>query len=172
MATSSEAAAQMTLEERRALLTKLLNHRVGRPEMVGASVDQAPHAYSKFSLLSAGASQQGPAFEYNDAAHPFLRYIHPWRGNLFVQLGMDKRFVSGEKCYLQDAEGTRYLDFTAQYGALPFGFNPPQIWQALEDVAAPRAELRAAFPDAGCRRAGAAAAGDRARRTAVRDVRQ
>src|SRR5262249_33857847 len=28
----------------------------------------------------------------------------------------------------------RYLDFLAQYGALPFGFNPPAIWAAIEQV--------------------------------------
>jgi len=42
--------------------------------------------------------------------------------------------VRGEGNYLYDAEGKRYLDFIAAYGALPFGFNPPEIWGALEEV--------------------------------------
>lgn len=47
---------------------------------------------------------------------------------------MDKVFVRGEGCYLYDQSGRRYLDFLAQYGALPFGFNNPYIWQAVEQV--------------------------------------
>jgi len=50
------------------------------------------------------------------------------------QLEMDKVFVRGEGCYLYDQSGRRYLDFLAQYGALPFGFNNPYIWQAVEQV--------------------------------------
>ncbi len=42
--------------------------------------------------------------------------------------------MRGEGNYLYDAEGKRYLDFIAAYGALPFGFNPPEIWGALEEV--------------------------------------
>ncbi|WP_208721124.1 aminotransferase class III-fold pyridoxal phosphate-dependent enzyme [Corallococcus aberystwythensis] len=47
---------------------------------------------------------------------------------------MDKRFVKGEGCFLHDAEDRRYLDFVAAYGALPFGFNPPELWQVLHEV--------------------------------------
>ncbi|NPV71381.1 MAG: aminotransferase class III-fold pyridoxal phosphate-dependent enzyme [Firmicutes bacterium] len=44
---------------------------------------------------------------------------------------MDKSFVRGEGCYLYDSEGRRYVDLIASYGALPFGFNPPAIWDAI-----------------------------------------
>jgi len=50
------------------------------------------------------------------------------------QLEMDKVFVRGEGCYLYDESGRRYLDFLAQYGALPFGFNNPYVWRAVEQV--------------------------------------
>ena len=50
------------------------------------------------------------------------------------QLEMDKVFVRGEGCYLYDQSGRRYLDFLAQYGALPFGFNNQYIWRAVEQV--------------------------------------
>jgi len=50
------------------------------------------------------------------------------------QLEMDKVFVRGEGCYLYDQSGRRYLDFLAQYGALPFGFNNQYIWQAVEQM--------------------------------------
>jgi acetylornithine/succinyldiaminopimelate/putrescine aminotransferase/predicted amino acid dehydrogenase len=50
------------------------------------------------------------------------------------QLEMDKVFVRGEGCYLYDQSGRRYLDFLAQYGALPFGFNNQYVWRAVEQV--------------------------------------
>ena len=50
------------------------------------------------------------------------------------RLWLDKRFVRGEGCELIDDDGRRYLDCIAAYGALPFGFNPAEIWQSLQDV--------------------------------------
>jgi acetylornithine/succinyldiaminopimelate/putrescine aminotransferase/predicted amino acid dehydrogenase len=58
------------------------------------------------------------------------------------QLEIDKVFVRGEGCYLYDQSGRRYLDFLAQYGALPFGFNNPYIWKAVERV---RTQLEPSF---------------------------
>src|SRR5262245_16472593 len=66
--------------------------------------------------------------------HPFFNHVNPRLGRLMSQLEMDKVFVRGEGCYLYDQSGRRYLDFLAQYGALPFGFNNPYIWQAVEQV--------------------------------------
>jgi acetylornithine/succinyldiaminopimelate/putrescine aminotransferase/acyl-CoA synthetase (AMP-forming)/AMP-acid ligase II/acyl carrier protein len=66
--------------------------------------------------------------------HPFREHVNPELGRLLAQMGMDKSFVRGEGSWLWDEEGNRYLDFLAQYGCLPFGFNPPRIWQALMDV--------------------------------------
>ena len=60
--------------------------------------------------------------------------MNPRLGRLMSQFEMDKVFVRGEGCYLYDQSGRRYLDFLAQYGALPFGFNNPYIWQAVEQV--------------------------------------
>src|SRR6185503_18422415 len=67
-------------------------------------------------------------------SHPFYNYINPVLGRLLSQLEMNKAFVRGEGCYLYDQDGRAYLDFLAQYGALPFGFNHPRIWQAIEQV--------------------------------------
>src|SRR5688572_26170779 len=64
--------------------------------------------------------------------HPFFTHMNPRLGRLMSQLEMDKVYVRGEGCYLYDQSGRRYLDFLAQYGALPFGFNNPYIWQAVE----------------------------------------
>ncbi len=66
--------------------------------------------------------------------HPFSEFVNPYLGRRIKQLDMDKRFVRGEGCYLFDHEGQRYLDFIASYGALPFGFNPACIWDAVMDI--------------------------------------
>jgi acetylornithine/succinyldiaminopimelate/putrescine aminotransferase/predicted amino acid dehydrogenase len=67
-------------------------------------------------------------------SHPYIRHVNPYLGYLLSQLNLDKQFVRGEGCYLYDHQGERYLDFIAQYGALPFGYNPPDIWRAIEHV--------------------------------------
>ena len=66
--------------------------------------------------------------------HNFTKYVNPHLGKLLEQVGMDKVFIRGKGNYLYDVEGKCYLDFIAAYGALPFGFNPPEIWEALEEV--------------------------------------
>lgn len=60
--------------------------------------------------------------------------LNPTLQDIFTTFKLDKDYVWGEGCYLQDAEGNRYLDFIAQYGAVPFGYNPPFVWEALESV--------------------------------------
>jgi acetylornithine/succinyldiaminopimelate/putrescine aminotransferase/predicted amino acid dehydrogenase len=67
-------------------------------------------------------------------SHPYIRYVNPYTGFILSQLDLDKQFVRGEGCYLYDDRGERYLDFIAQYGAVPFGYNPPDIWNALLDL--------------------------------------
>src|SRR4029077_13081215 len=49
--------------------------------------------------------------------HPYIRYVAPYKGFLYQRLGLDKTFVRGEGCHLIDADGTRYADFIAQFGA-------------------------------------------------------
>lgn len=66
--------------------------------------------------------------------HPFTQFVNPYLGRKLTQLSMDKSFVRGEGCYLYDADGGRYLDLISSYGALPFGFNPPEIWAAITAV--------------------------------------
>jgi len=66
--------------------------------------------------------------------HNFTRYVNPHLGSLLEKLKMDKEFTTGKGHYLYDSEGNSYLDFIAAYGALPFGFNHPEIWQALNSV--------------------------------------
>jgi len=66
--------------------------------------------------------------------HPFADFVNPYLADTLSKIDMDKRFVRGEGCYLYDSSGRRYLDLIASYGALPFGFNPPEIWEAILSV--------------------------------------
>ena len=67
-------------------------------------------------------------------SHPFARYVNPHLAELLGRVWLNKRFVRGEGCEIVDEQGRRYLDCIAAYGALPFGFNPPKIWQSLREV--------------------------------------
>jgi acetylornithine/succinyldiaminopimelate/putrescine aminotransferase/predicted amino acid dehydrogenase len=63
----------------------------------------------------------------NDLLNPTLKEV-------LATFKLDKNYVQGEGSYLTDDTGIRYLDFIAQYGAVPFGYNPDFVWEALEDV--------------------------------------
>jgi acetylornithine/succinyldiaminopimelate/putrescine aminotransferase/acyl-CoA synthetase (AMP-forming)/AMP-acid ligase II/predicted amino acid dehydrogenase len=67
-----------------------------------------------------------------NAAHPFISALNPEFGRRLAQLKLDKEFIRGEGMYLYDTDGICYLDFLSQYGSLPFGHNPPEIWDAVQ----------------------------------------
>ncbi len=60
--------------------------------------------------------------------------LNPTRARLLETFGLDVELVQAEGCRLTDAGGREYLDFLSQYGALPFGHNPPEIWNALNSA--------------------------------------
>jgi acetylornithine/succinyldiaminopimelate/putrescine aminotransferase/predicted amino acid dehydrogenase len=95
-----------TAEQRRLLLEQLLQERI-QPLGTDAAMGDPP------------------------PDHPFARSVNPSLARLLHGLALDKRYVRGSGCWLEDERGDRYLDFTAAYGALPFGHNPPEIWDAL-----------------------------------------
>jgi acetylornithine/succinyldiaminopimelate/putrescine aminotransferase/predicted amino acid dehydrogenase len=66
--------------------------------------------------------------------HPYAEYVNPKLARQLYQICLDKVYIRGEGCELYDKEGNKYLDFIAAYGALPFGFNPPEIWEAIMEV--------------------------------------
>ncbi|NLY74428.1 MAG: aminotransferase class III-fold pyridoxal phosphate-dependent enzyme [Firmicutes bacterium] len=68
--------------------------------------------------------------------HPYEQYVNPILAKRLHQLNMDKVFRQGTGCELTDETGERYLDFIASYGALPFGYNHPDIWAAINEVQA------------------------------------
>ncbi len=60
--------------------------------------------------------------------------LNPERAFLLQHIGFDKRIVKAEGHYYVDEHGRRYLDFLAQYGAVPFGHNPPQLWDCIRHM--------------------------------------
>lgn len=66
--------------------------------------------------------------------HPFRTQVNPYLGETLAKMWLDKRYVRGKGSLLFDETGRQYLDCIAAYGALPFGFNPPEIWQSLHEV--------------------------------------
>lgn len=64
----------------------------------------------------------------------YKEHVNPHLGSLLHSIKMDKEYIQGEGCWLTDAQGNRYLDMIAAYGALPFGYNPPPIWEAINQV--------------------------------------
>ncbi len=64
----------------------------------------------------------------------YKTYINPYLATKLEQLKIDHTFVSSQGSYLYDEHGRKYIDFMAQYGALPFGHHPPQIWKAIQQL--------------------------------------
>ncbi len=60
--------------------------------------------------------------------------LNPTRAALLETFALDATMVRGEGARLHDDEGREYLDFLAQYGALPFGHNPSHVWTAINAV--------------------------------------
>ena len=60
--------------------------------------------------------------------------MNPDRRFLLRHIQFDKPIVHARGHYLYDADGNAYLDFLAQYGAVPFGHNPDVLWDAMLSV--------------------------------------
>jgi len=52
---------------------------------------------------------------------------------LLKSFNLDIEYVRAEGLYLYDRKGNIYLDFIAQYGAVPFGYNHPEINAAAQE---------------------------------------
>lgn len=64
----------------------------------------------------------------------FKDYINPYIKKALKMLRLDKRFIYGKGNHLYDDGGDCYLDFISSFGATPFGFNHPEIWDVLEEI--------------------------------------
>ena len=60
-----------------------------------------------------------------------LSALNPERRFLLKHIGFDKKVKKAVGHYYIDEDGVRYLDFLAQYGAVPFGHNPTQLWDTI-----------------------------------------
>ena len=58
-------------------------------------------------------------------------FFNPTRSALLETFALDEAMVRGSGFRLFDAQGREYLDFLSRYGALPFGHNPPELWEAM-----------------------------------------
>lgn len=79
--------------------------------------------------LSARPAEQPAAH-----ASAYETYVNPYLAGKLAQLKIDRTFTHAEGAYLFDEQGRRYLDFMAQYGALPFGHHPAEIWSAVQQL--------------------------------------
>lgn len=66
--------------------------------------------------------------------HNFTEFVNPYLGELLENIKMDKEYIRGKGCYLYDSNNNRYLDCIANYGAVPFGYNPDEIWDCIIDI--------------------------------------
>ena len=60
--------------------------------------------------------------------------LNPDRRFLLTHIQFDKRIRRARGHYLYDDMGIAYLDFLAQYGAVPFGHNAAVLWDAIDEV--------------------------------------
>jgi acetylornithine/succinyldiaminopimelate/putrescine aminotransferase/predicted amino acid dehydrogenase len=130
---------QFTSMQKRALLAELLRRQSGLPTEAAPNAVVPPAAEQPTRGRGRALPPQSFVVELSSVRNwslesqpPYVRYVAPYRGFLYQRLNLDKTYVRGEKCHLFDADGNRYADFIAQYGALPFGHDPEPIWNAIE----------------------------------------
>lgn len=60
--------------------------------------------------------------------------LNPDRLFLLQHIGFDKKIVAANGVMLSDEDNNSYVDFLAQYGAVPFGYNPDFLWRRLQQI--------------------------------------
>jgi acetylornithine/succinyldiaminopimelate/putrescine aminotransferase/predicted amino acid dehydrogenase/acyl carrier protein len=95
-----------------------------------ADTDALITAVEQLDARCAGAASVAAGAAFSD----YERFVNPHLASKLYQLKIARTFVRAQGCWLYDAQGVAHLDFMAQYGALPFGHHPREIWQALEDL--------------------------------------
>jgi ornithine--oxo-acid transaminase len=76
------------------------------------------------------ATRTGEELALND------RYLNPQMGRILRTLGIDKTWVAGDRAYLIDAAGEKYLDLISGYGVFALGRNHPDVIAGVQDVLA------------------------------------
>jgi ornithine--oxo-acid transaminase len=74
------------------------------------------------------AARTGEEMALND------RYLNPQMGRILRTLGIDRTWVHGDRAYVTDSDGRRYLDLISGYGVFALGRNHPDVVAAAHDV--------------------------------------
>ena len=64
----------------------------------------------------------------------YRQHLNPELFNMFRLIGFDRKYVRAEGMHIWDEDGRKYLDLLGAYGAMNFGHNRPEIYQALQRV--------------------------------------
>jgi putrescine aminotransferase len=64
----------------------------------------------------------------------FAKHVNPVEARLFRLAGAHEHYVRAEGLHLYDGSGRQYLDFTAGFGALNLGHNPPEVLRAVRQA--------------------------------------
>ncbi len=77
-------------------------------------------------------SQSESCCNKKEGASPVnLGVLNLERANLLSLINFNKNIIRAKGSYLYVNKDERYLDFTSQYGAVPFGHNPYFLWQEI-----------------------------------------
>lgn len=66
-----------------------------------------------------------------NGANVTITKLNPTRAALLKIFSLDAEISYAKGTTLRDISGKKYLDFLSQYGALPFGHNPDEVWDAI-----------------------------------------
>lgn len=117
------------------LLTLMREHRDAIAQRLAAEQHATQTRPTKRFGFVAQRPTHSPLFDSELVAdHPYHRLVEPYKGQLLRRLRLDKRYLHGAGCWLTDAQGHDVFDALAQYGALPFGHHPVQVWDAISVV--------------------------------------
>ncbi len=75
----------------------------------------------------------------------FSHYVNPAEAGLLKMADMDRRYTKASGIFLYDDSGREYMDFTAGYGSLNLGHNPPEVLKAVDEARVLPAVMLAGF---------------------------
>lgn len=64
----------------------------------------------------------------------YRQHINPQLYQMLRLIGFERKYVRAEGMYVWDEAGRRYLDLLGAYGAMNFGHNRPEFFQAMQQV--------------------------------------
>lgn len=64
----------------------------------------------------------------------YRQHINPELFNMLRLIGFDRKYIRAEGMYVWDDTGRKYLDLLGAYGAMNFGHNRSEIFQAMQQV--------------------------------------